>query len=81
MRKSYQNIVAEAREHHIYVTGPNRNGYIQFEVFDGTILAWMVKHDGRTWQGFTSEPGATGTKKGTKAVVADWCLDWAVNGF
>ena len=70
----------EAPSYNISITN-NQFGDIVFKDDRGNILAQMFKREGRTWAGVTSEPEATGKKIGTKAQVADWCMDWAANGF
>ena len=79
MRKTFKFIQEEALVYGINLH-KSQLGYIQFTTSNGDIPAWMIK-DGNKWLGFTSEPDATGKKVGSKAQVADWCMDWAANGF
>lgn len=74
--KSFNDIRTEAYEYGISVEW--RGDKVSFRAA-GKIVAWMYRISGG-WQGFTIT-GTTGTKKGQKGVVANWCLDWAVNGF
>ena len=80
MRKTLKNIMTEAADYNISIID-NQFGDIEFRDANGNILAQMFHREGRTWAGVTSQPDATGKKVGTKAQVADWCMDWAANGF
>ena len=78
--ETFRTITAEAADYNITIS-INQFGDIEFQDINGNILAQMFRREGRTWAGVTSEPEATGKKIGTKAAVADWCMDWAANGF
>ena len=80
MRRSFNTIMEEATGYNITIE-TNQFNDIEFRDINGNILAQMFHREGRTWAGVTSQPDATGKKVGTKAQVADWCMDWAANGF
>ena len=75
--KSFNAVRNEAHEYGVSVEW--RGDRVAFRMAC-SLVAWMYRIPGG-WQGFTSSPEVTGTKKGTKGEVADWCLDWVVNGF
>ena len=83
--KSYRAIAAEAAEYGITIK-ENGFGYLQFLSPQGEVIADMTPTMGSErergeWFGSTTCPKVTGYKYGTKAKVANWCLDWAANGF
>jgi hypothetical protein len=86
MRRKFSEIVAEAAEFGVKVVDNGGKEWpIEFEIGvpdDGMryVHAHMYHKDGRTWCGYTNWPKQTGRKTGTKAIVADWCLDWCANG-
>ena len=75
--KSFNDIRAEATKYGVSVEW--RGDTVSFRVA-GKIVAWMYRVAGG-WRGYTKSLEVTGTKKGRKGEVADWCLDWTVNGF
>ncbi|EFI34100.1 hypothetical protein Dthio_PD1440 [Desulfonatronospira thiodismutans ASO3-1] len=77
----FSDVVTESGQYKVTVTGPDHRGFIRFVNSKDQVMSWMVRTDGRVWKGFTLHPTTTGIKKGSKAFVADWCLDWAANGF
>lgn len=80
MKKTIKSLKAEAVEHRIVIKSGAEK--VTFCACDGTHqITWMHKNSSDNWTGFSRDKGATGRKRGTKAEVMDWCLDWAINGF
>lgn len=83
--KKFTALTMDALDQGVTTTGGDGDGFlvpIRFITSSGEILAWMYRKRGkREWVGFTANPDITGKKNGTKCQVANWCLDWAVNGF
>jgi len=75
---AFKTIAAEAAEYSIAII--QSADRIQFLTSKGTVTAWMFRDNG-IWRGYTEAPNVTGKKRGTKGEVANWCLDWAANGF
>lgn len=76
---NFQNVVDEATDLGVMVSDARPvDGRIAFRIGGrgGVIESWMFPLEGRLWGGYN------GVEKtfGTKAKVADWCLDRAVNG-
>ena len=82
MKRTLKSLKAESLEHGVSVvcSDPIRCG-IKFIDANLITLSWMNYMGEGQWTGFTSEPNVTGKKRGAKAEVMDWCLDWAINGF
>lgn len=78
MKRTLKSLKAEALEHGITIIKSD----FGFRFMNASLVceSWMDKI-GTEWVGFTSQPQATGRKRGNKAEVMDWCLDWAINGF
>jgi hypothetical protein len=73
---NYQAILTEARE--IGVTINDRQAEVWFR---GQHEASMYHDHGRSWRGLSrSARQETVRTTGTKASVADWCLEQAANG-
>ena len=79
--KTYKEIYSECSEYGIDIQATGDK--IQFYASNGHVVAWMYRKpkEGAAWGGYTSSPDVTGIKYGTKGEVANWCLDWAANGF
>ena len=77
MKKSFESVRNEAHQYGVLVYW--RGDKVTFVVGRETV-AWMYRTPGG-WTGYTSIPEITGTKTDTKGAVADWCLEWAANGF
>ena len=75
--KSFNDIRTEALDYNVTVGW--RGDKVDFRV-NGKIVAWMYRIKGG-WQGFTEKPESTSSFTGRKGAVANWCLDWAANGF
>ena len=81
MRKTYNNAIRNANEYGVFIS-TGTCGDIYFRDAENNFLAKMFRScEGRMWTGATAHPEITGKKYGTKAAVADWCMDWAANGF
>lgn len=78
MKRSFESITAEATEYGCKVV-VSTSGAVQFIDATGTIQAWMFKFPGCMWRGYSHDTELRTT--GSKAKVADWCLDLAANGY
>ena len=75
---NYTDVIIEAAQYNVLVE-ESPYGTIRFYAgsFNNDAVAWMSHSTGKTWIAHNDK----GTSfRGSKAKVADWCLDQAANG-